>query len=76
MSCQKCGSDRILEINAKCSDLCFTTFQGQEKDGYPPNVPGVADGCDYIETKICMECGQVQGKFPISDKQILKGWRE
>jgi hypothetical protein len=64
-TCQKCTSDRILEINGKTSDLCFARFKGKEYDGYVPCGFGVDDGTgDYLEFDLCLECGQVQGKWP------------
>lgn len=64
MKCFKCDSDRVLQLTAKCSDLCFTTFNSIDKDGYVPEIRHVGGG-DYVETRICLECGQVQGKFPV-----------
>lgn len=66
MNCQRCGSDRILDISAKCSDLCFSKFKGTEKDGYVPRANGVGGG-DYVEVAVCLECGQAQGEFPAPD---------
>ena len=27
---------------------------------------------DYLEFKLCMECGQIQGKFPVSDEKVFE----
>jgi len=48
MKCQRCGSDRILDISAKCSDLCFSKFKDIEKDGYVPGARGVGGG-NYVD---------------------------
>lgn len=64
MKCQRCESDRIISICAKSSDRCFTTFGKYNHDGYAPCIPGVCGG-DYIEPTICLECGQLQGTFPV-----------
>jgi len=66
MDCQRCGSDRIIEISAKCSDLCCAAFKGKETDGYAPGVRAVCGG-DYVEPAICLECGQAQGEWPAPD---------
>jgi hypothetical protein len=72
MKCQKCGSDRVIEYSAKCSDLCFTMYKGKEYDGYVPNVDDDLDkGGDYLQPKICLECGQTQGKFPKPDPDFI-----
>jgi hypothetical protein len=75
--CQSCSSDRILQISAKCSDLCSSSFAklGLEKDGYVPDFHFAEYG-DYLCPSICVECGQVQGKFPITDNQVKKAWGE
>jgi len=63
MACQRCGSERVLYLNAKCSDLCNTVFVGHSRSGYPPTIPDIC-GNDYVELKVCLECGQTQGEFP------------
>ena len=64
MKC-KCGdSKRVASINAKCSDLCFFTGDGVERDGYVPYHMGVGGG-DYVEFDFCMDCGQIDGDFPL-----------
>lgn len=52
MKCDKCGSDRIIKFEAKCSDGCFTFYKGKGRRGY------------YLCPAICLECGKVQGEFP------------
>ena len=69
MTC-KCGSERIATINAKCSDLCFISLSGAAKDGYVPDDMGIGGG-DYVEFSYCLDCGQIQGKFPL-DKTDLE----
>jgi len=69
MSCQKCYNDRIFEVAGKSSDLNNFSFKGKEDDGYLPTVKGICGG-DYFDMKICLECGQVQGSFPLPDPKI------
>jgi hypothetical protein len=65
-TCQRCESDRILEIVGKTSDLCWARYKEKEHDGYVPTGIGVDDGTgDYLDFSLCLQCGQVQGKFPI-----------
>jgi hypothetical protein len=69
-SCKRCSSTRILSISGKCSD-CFGMLwydennKPKEYDGYVPDWTKIGGG-DYIEFKYCMECGQIQGEFPIT----------
>ena len=63
MNCQNCKSDRILNISAKCSDLCFLTLGEEEHDGYVPYGLGIGGG-DMISILLCMNCGTVQGTWP------------
>lgn len=58
MACDACGSDRILQLNAKCSDRCHATYNGVSKSDYAPDVANVCGG-DYVEPNICLECGKV-----------------
>jgi hypothetical protein len=60
MECIWCGSDRILEVSAKCSDTCTLTFKGVEHQGYVP-IDSAVGGGDYIELDICLSCGVAQG---------------
>jgi len=70
MECQRCKSDRVLIISGKCSDQCFAEFKGEEGNGYAPEVPNIAEDGDYVCPKVCLECGQVQGKFPVKDPNL------
>lgn len=69
MDCDNCGSDRILEINGKVSDCGTYEFDGVEVDGYAPDVTNVCGG-DYIYPDICLNCGKVQGKFPVENPDM------
>ena len=70
MSCQNCESDRIFKIDGKCSDLCSALFKGQDVESdYAPYIDNVCGG-DYIRVTVCLECGQVQGKFPVESPDM------
>lgn len=60
MECSHCGSNRILSISAKCSDMCSLDFKGVERNDYPPKDLKIGGG-DYIEIDICLNCGMAQG---------------
>ena len=64
MSCRRCGKDRLASISAKCSDCFSMVAKGKEFQGYVPDNIGIGGG-DYVEMKYCLECGQIQGKFPV-----------
>ena len=64
MACQKCGSERVMRVSAKCSDSCSTTLNGKEAIDYAPRDSGIGGG-DYIRFSHCLECGQIQGTFPV-----------
>lgn len=65
MACQKCKSERVLGISGKCSDCCFASIGGgKEKDGYVPSIKPIGGG-DYVTFKVCLDCGQMQGTFPV-----------
>lgn len=64
MKCQRCSSDRIAEVNAKCSDCCGVSIAKYNDGGYVPDDMGIGGG-DYVEFRWCMECGQIQGTWPL-----------
>lgn len=66
MACQKCSSDRVISVQAKCSDCCWVHYKDMESDGYVPHEFGIGGG-DYIEIDLCIQCGTVQGEFPLAE---------
>jgi len=66
VTCQKCKSTRIFEVNSKASDCHWTYFNGKEDVGYLNSNIGIGGG-DYLEMTYCLECGQIQGKWPLPD---------
>jgi hypothetical protein len=69
MKCQRCESDRILDISGKCSDCCGYSLKGKQGDGYVPSGLGVGGG-DYLEVIVCLDCGQLQGTFPCPQSEL------
>jgi hypothetical protein len=61
--CQRCKSDRVAAVSARCKDQCWTMFRGKECEGYVPSWLGEDGGEDLIFS-LCLNCGQVQGEFP------------
>ena len=70
MKC-KCGSKRIANLYGKCSDMCSVEIGGIEKDGYVPSDMGIG-GNDDIQFKYCLDCGTIQGKFPLPTTKLEK----
>lgn len=69
MKCQTCNSSRIADVSAKCNDLCVVEIGDSEHDGYVPDDMGIGKG-DYVELKFCLDCGQIQGKFPLPTTKL------
>ena len=71
MTC-KCGSNRIMSISGKTSDMFNCSYGNLEYDGYVPNKIVIGDDGygDYIKFSFCLECGRIQGNFPISDARV------
>ena len=63
-----CGSYRIASIFAKCSDRFHvkikTIKSSVEHDGYVPRDLGIGGG-DDVSIRYCLDCGQIQGDFPL-----------
>ena len=83
MECQRCGSDKIVTINGKCSGMFSMSYDGEEKHGHgdvPNNLFFGKDNYgDYMIVEFCAECGQIQSKFPISQaalKTAMEGMDE
>lgn len=71
MKCQRCGSKRVLSAGGKCSDLFSASIDSLEVDGYVPDDLGIGGG-NYIEFDLCLDCGQLQGNFPLPTSLLEK----
>lgn len=72
MNCQRCNSDKILNFSAKCSDQFSCTYKGEGYRGLVPQGIGINDQYgDFVEGDLCLNCGQVQGKFPLPDPKLI-----
>ena len=65
MPCRNCASERLSVVSSKTSDRAsIEILGGREHDGYLPDDMGIGGG-DYIEFEYCLECGAIQGEFPL-----------
>lgn len=62
-TCQRCEGTRVASLSAKSSDANFITLNGKDHDGYVLPRMGVGEG-DYVEINWCLDCGQIQGRWP------------
>lgn len=69
MNCHNCNSSRIVYVQAKASDLFSVSLDEKCKDGYLPYDLGIGGG-DYLEMKYCLNCGQIQGNFPLKRTEL------
>ena len=70
MSCDKCNSERVARVDAKCSDMCVIDYKDKEQNGYVPLGMSIGGG-DCVGFSYCLECGKIQGDFPIEDPEWL-----
>lgn len=70
-SCKKCESNRIAHVSGKTSDMCFAKMNSSQTqhDGYVPNDMNIGGG-DYLEFTFCLDCGQMQGKWPLPKTKL------
>jgi len=69
-TCQRCSSKRVFSVTAKCSDCCCVDGPGrQTTDGYVPDDIGIGGG-DYVEMQWCLDCGQIQGTWPLPGTEL------
>lgn len=78
MKCQKCQSERVMRVSAKCSDCCVVEIGDKEKDGYVPQdvVFGKGGFGDAVGFDICLDCGQMQGIWPNPPTALESGEEE
>ena len=75
MSCQSCASDRMLSVGGKCCDSSFAVVPHLilDYDGYVLGDLNIGGG-DYIEIDVCLDCGQLQGEWPIDDSAVAEAF--
>ena len=82
-TCQTCNSTRIARISAKVSDMCQSTMVNSpdyEPDDfeYVPtdmNIHAPHDS-DVMEFKLCLNCGTVQGQWPLPETKLERQVQE
>jgi hypothetical protein len=62
--CQRCPSPQLARILARCSDMCSVHLAGRQPHGYVPRDLGIGDD-DDVHFDYCLDCGQIQGNFPL-----------
>lgn len=74
-----CKHVRTINVTGKVSDLCFVRYNNQdesrERDGYVPEGLGIGGG-DYLEFKLCLDCGRILGDFPIPQDNVEDAFPE
>lgn len=69
MNCQTCKSDRVVLVDGKTSDMCGVNINDKTAHGYVPSDMGIGGG-DYLRFELCLNCGQVQGEFPLPQTEL------
>jgi len=73
IKCQRCNSKRVAGIGSKSSDCNSISINASPEclnhDGYVPRDMGIGGG-DYIEFDYCLDCGQLQGEFPLPPTKL------
>lgn len=64
-----CKCERIMSVSGKTSDCCGVSLGDKYCDGYVPYDIRIGGG-DYLEFKFCVDCGKIQGKFPIPEEAL------
>lgn len=76
MNCPKCNSSRILNIRARAKDMhsyVMVNNQEQWSEGYGAVF---SPDSDTTELDICLNCGQVQGTFPMDPLYFEPDYKE
>jgi hypothetical protein len=71
--CQRCNTERVLFISMKVCD--FSVFvNDKHRDAYIPTDIGLGEySSDYLEFEFCLQCGQIQGLFPVPPSKLEQG---
>ena len=49
--------------------MCDVRMGDMSRDGYVPRGLNIGSG-DYLEFKVCLDCGKHQGTFPVTDEAV------
>ena len=72
MSCIKCSSERIAAVSGKTSDTCSVRVGTNDRCDYVPGDMNIGSG-DYLKFIYCLDCGQIQGSFPLPTTELEGG---
>jgi len=79
LKCRKCGSDRVCEVHARCESAFRCWIQDHTYMGYVPDDLGLGfthGGGDHVTFSYCLNCGQMQGRFPLKLTKIEQGVKQ
>jgi hypothetical protein len=63
MGCKRCSSDRVVCVDSYYDELTFIVREHAYYDFTPADAK--LGGTSYFHFLLCMNCGQVQGTFPL-----------
>lgn len=72
MSCQQCSSHRVMKVSSHASDMHNASIGHQRHCGYLPYDIGLGGG-DDLRMEFCLDCGQIQGTFPLPITELEMG---
>lgn len=75
VSCQRCESHRVARVGGKTSDMSSFRLGNIDHHGYVVGDVGVGSG-DYFDFRYCLDCGQIQGTWPLPESEIEAGDEE
>jgi hypothetical protein len=67
--CKRCSSDRIIEmlVYESPDNGDMSEYKGQRCD-----ISGLLGEPEMVQMNFCVQCGQIQSRFPISEKRLLE----
>jgi len=74
-NCQRCNSARVFKVQAHARDSFFAEGPFGYYEGYVPYDIGIGGNDDAL-FEYCLDCGQIQGKFPLPVSEMEKGKSE
>ena len=61
--CQTCQGTRIASITGRCKDSCW--FKPGDREDVPHPPEWINSAGDDMYFQYCLDCGQIQGQFPV-----------
>ena len=72
-ACQRCGARRIVFIALEADDMATATIGDHRvENDYLPIDMGIGD----IEFRYCLNCGQIQGTWPVPETELERTEKE